>query len=254
MPCRPRHPAAAIPRVALLVETSLASGRDILRGIARYVREHGPCRSITRRTASRRGSPAGWRGGTATASSCGCNPPRSPRGSRPRAFPPWMCSGWWRTPGCRWCMWTTGPWPPWPPNILRERGFRHFAYFGICGENWSTRRRESFRRAVGTRRGGLAVCELPRRSMESRDWERQENALADWVRALPKPTGIMVCSDQVGQHLLEACRRAAGGSRRRRCGGSRQRRTALRGLSPAVVLGQRGPPGVRGGRAPEPDV
>jgi AraC-like DNA-binding protein len=28
------------PHVALLVETSLASGRDILRGIARYVREH----------------------------------------------------------------------------------------------------------------------------------------------------------------------------------------------------------------------
>src|SRR3954454_24182962 len=30
------------PHVALLVETSLAPGRDILRGIARYVREHGP--------------------------------------------------------------------------------------------------------------------------------------------------------------------------------------------------------------------
>ena len=28
------------PHIALLVETSLASGRDILRGIARYVREH----------------------------------------------------------------------------------------------------------------------------------------------------------------------------------------------------------------------
>src|SRR5205814_9003119 len=30
------------PRMALLVETSLASGRDILKGIARYVREQGP--------------------------------------------------------------------------------------------------------------------------------------------------------------------------------------------------------------------
>ena len=30
------------PRVALIVETSLASGRDILHGIARYVHEHGP--------------------------------------------------------------------------------------------------------------------------------------------------------------------------------------------------------------------
>src|SRR4051812_688442 len=30
------------PHVALIVETSLAPGRDILRGIARYVRAHGP--------------------------------------------------------------------------------------------------------------------------------------------------------------------------------------------------------------------
>ena len=30
------------PHVVLLVETSLASGREILRGIAQYVREHGP--------------------------------------------------------------------------------------------------------------------------------------------------------------------------------------------------------------------
>src|SRR5512145_2802401 len=30
------------PHVALIVETSLASGRDILSGVARYVREHGP--------------------------------------------------------------------------------------------------------------------------------------------------------------------------------------------------------------------
>src|SRR5215471_13796783 len=36
-PCR--NPTRR-PHVALLIETSIASGRDILRGIARYVREH----------------------------------------------------------------------------------------------------------------------------------------------------------------------------------------------------------------------
>src|ERR1700733_13568479 len=30
------------PHVALIIETSLGSGRDILRGVARYVREHEP--------------------------------------------------------------------------------------------------------------------------------------------------------------------------------------------------------------------
>ncbi len=42
-----RHQSAASaaksrPHVALLIETSLAPGRDILKGIARYVREHHP--------------------------------------------------------------------------------------------------------------------------------------------------------------------------------------------------------------------
>src|SRR4051795_3432035 len=32
----------ALPRVALLIETNVGPGRDILRGIARYVRESGP--------------------------------------------------------------------------------------------------------------------------------------------------------------------------------------------------------------------
>src|SRR3954468_24499698 len=39
---RLKIPPAPAPHVALLIETSLASGREILRGIAKYVSEHGP--------------------------------------------------------------------------------------------------------------------------------------------------------------------------------------------------------------------
>jgi LacI family transcriptional regulator len=39
-------------------------------------------------------------------------------------------------------------------------------------------------------------------------WEDFEDDLAGWIRGLPKPMGLMVCSDQVGPHVLEACRRA----------------------------------------------
>ncbi len=37
-----RTVTGARPQVALLVETSMASGRQILRGISRYAREYGP--------------------------------------------------------------------------------------------------------------------------------------------------------------------------------------------------------------------
>lgn len=35
-----------------------------------------------------------------------------------------------------------------------------------------------------------------------------EDDLARWIAALPKPAGVMVCSDQRGPQFLEACRRA----------------------------------------------
>jgi LacI family transcriptional regulator len=209
MPRRPRHPAAAIPRVALLVETSLASGRDILRGIARYVREHGPWSLYHEAHSLEAGLPrwlAGWDGDGIIVR---VQSPRIAAGVEATGIPAVDVLGVVEDAQLPLVHVNDRAVAAMAAEHLRERGFRHFAYFGICGENWSTRRREAFSRAVGAQQGGLAVCELPRRSMESSDWERQENALADWVRALPKPTGIMVCSDQVGQHLLEACRRAA---------------------------------------------
>lgn len=208
MPRRPRHPTASTPRVALLVETSLASGRDILRGIARYVREHGPWSLYHEAHSLEAGLPRWLARWTATASSVSCRSTPHRRGR-----PGQRASGGGRTRGRGIRPAAAGPRGRPGRGMHGGRapagaGAHHFAYFGILGENWSARRREAFRQAVGVNPGKLPVCELPRRSMESNDWERQENALAGWVQGLPKPTGIMVCSDQVGQHLLEACRRA----------------------------------------------
>lgn len=83
-----------------------------------------------------------------------------------------------------------------------ERNFRHFAFYGIKGENWSMRRAEAFRNASETGES-FALLEMPRRSTanEVNSFQR----LLEWVRDLPKPVGIMVCSDQKGLELLEAC-------------------------------------------------
>jgi LacI family transcriptional regulator len=91
---------------------------------------------------------------------------------------------------------------------LRERGFHHFGFLGIRGENWSEARREAFREALGIPRGGLEVFEIPRQTMSVTPWEEREEALARWIESLPKPVGLMAASDQVGPHVLEACRRA----------------------------------------------
>jgi LacI family transcriptional regulator len=88
---------------------------------------------------------------------------------------------------------------------LLERGLKHFAFFGIRGENWSAERCASFASTVAT---DVAVRELPRGTMDRRSWERVENELARWIGDLPKPIGILVCSDQRGAQILEACHRA----------------------------------------------
>jgi LacI family transcriptional regulator len=91
---------------------------------------------------------------------------------------------------------------------LLERGFRHFAYLGIRRENWSHIRQEAFRAALESRGYPVTVRSEPRHDLESETWELHQTRLAQWLSRLPKPVGIMVCSDQRGSQLLEACLRA----------------------------------------------
>lgn len=84
-----------------------------------------------------------------------------------------------------------------------ERGFTTFGYYGIAGENWSENRRDAFRKAC-EELGRVHVYERARGSGSGSPRAREE--LRQWLRELPKPTGIMVCSDQRALGLLEACR------------------------------------------------
>jgi LacI family transcriptional regulator len=195
------------PHVALLIETSLASGRDILRGITRYVHEHVPWSLYHEAHGLTESVPAwlrGWRGDGIIAR------------IQTRAMAEAIA--------------TTGipavdvlgvvPHLPFPlvhvdnhaiarvaADHLLERGLRHFGFFGIEGENWSVERWVGFRAAVAP--AEVAKYVLPRDATDRRSWERVENRLARWVQSLPEPAGILVCSDQRGPQLLEACRRAA---------------------------------------------
>ena len=199
------HPAFGPRHVALLVETSLASGRDILRGIGRYVRERRHWAIFHEPRSLEESGPRWLRNGGAAVSLRGCR------------TAPWAGE----VSGVPVDVLGLVAWAGIPlvheddAQIARkaaehwlERGFRHFAYYGLADENWSVLRREAFRRWLGPWGETLAVYDQPRRDRAARSWEEQENALARWIQGLPKPVGVMVCSDQRGQAFLEACRRA----------------------------------------------
>ncbi|HRQ88831.1 MAG TPA: DNA-binding transcriptional regulator [Bacteroidia bacterium] len=188
-------------RIALLVETSLGSGREILRGIARYARQAGD-----------------WRLYHAA-------------GGLPEAFPEWMES--WEGDGVLARIQNAetlerldalglpvvdvlGLCESRFPLVhvdddaiarlvaehLQSLGFVHFAFYGIAGENWSERRGRSFHEACRGA-GTFHRLETPRRRLRPQD--DRAARLQEWLRGLPKPVGVMVCSDQRGLELLEAC-------------------------------------------------
>ena len=96
---------------------------------------------------------------------------------------------------------------------LLERGFRHFAYCGFAGLIYSEQRRHCFA-AVVAQAGYPCQDYVPRgRGPNGSHWEREqhgliyEQSLARWVDRLPKPVGIMACSDLRAQQLLNACQK-----------------------------------------------
>lgn len=194
--------------MALLVETSLASGREILRGIARYIREHEAWALYHEPHSLEESGPRWlrrWKGDGIIAR------------IQTRLMAKELAAS--RIPVVN--VLGVVPNLPFPlvhvdngaiarlaAEHLLERGFDRFGYFGIEGENWSEQRYASLCAAVAGVQREVPVYRLPRDARGRHSWERAEDKLARWVAALPKPTGILVCSDQRGPQFLEACRRA----------------------------------------------
>ena len=217
-PPRPRRARKrARPHVALIIETSLAPGREILRGIARYVREHGPWSTFLEPRSLEETVPGwlqDWDGDGIIARVQNRQIAEVVRATRIPAVDVLGVT----QPGGGGTPRRARPLPlvhtddaqiaALAAEHLLEKGFRRFAFFGLAGESWSQQRRDSFARAVGAAGHPCAVYETPRDVHHTRMWEDYADDLARWVAGLDKPAGLMACSDQCGPVLLEACRRA----------------------------------------------
>ena len=195
-----------IRRVALLVETSNSYARGILRGIIDYARDHGGW-SVYLGEHSRGDEPppwlARWDGDGIIARIENARIARAIlRSGRPAV----AVSAARLLPDLPWVETDDEAIAREAAEHLLERGLRNLAYFGDERFNWSKWRCEYFVRIVGSRGCDCAVYTAGRGS--GRDWEREENELAEWLRQLPKPVGVMACYDIGGRQVLDACRRA----------------------------------------------
>ena len=199
------------PKVALLIEISRGYERQMSRGIARYARVHGPwdfCLTPGDLEHAMREMQQ-W-GGTGIIA----------RIKTPRIAKAILNSG---LPAIaldlpRWELEASRP-----LSCLSEvvadsvgaaraaaehflgRGFHHFAFVGIAGRVWCQRREAAFQQSIRDVGFPVEVYKEPS-ARHDQVWERERPFLAEWLRRLPKPIGLMACNDERGREVLEACR------------------------------------------------
>jgi len=84
-----------------------------------------------------------------------------------------------------------------------EQGLRHFAFCGLPNKNWSRQRCEGFRQKIQEAKFQCHLYQEPHLKKDNiRDKEKE--TLANWLRDLPKPLGLMACNDERSCALIEA--------------------------------------------------
>jgi LacI family transcriptional regulator len=88
---------------------------------------------------------------------------------------------------------------------LLERGFKNFAFCDFKGLPWSLNRLINFRQRIQKAGFQVEVFSSPVKKIFTPS-EKDRARLADWLRSLPKPIGMMTCNDDMGRAILEACK------------------------------------------------
>ncbi len=207
--------ASHMPKVVLLVETSLGYGRAFLRGVIRYARLHGPWGLYIAPGHLRQVLPKVEEWG-ATGIIARIETPQMAKAILDSRLPAIALDL------------TRKQLAPANPlsrlsevcpdshragrmaaEHLLERGFQQYAFVGVGGDYpWSERRGRGFAERLAE--AGLTghVFPVPR-TAPAGHWAREQAILGQWLRRLPKPVGVLACDDDRGRQVLEACRGAA---------------------------------------------
>ncbi len=196
------------PRVALFIETSLAPGRGILRGISRYVREHEPWSLHHEPRYLEDGLPSWLKWVSPDGVIVRLHSQRLRDAIRRLGIPAVDVLGLCPHENIPLVHVDNTATAQLAASHLLERGFRHFGVCGFENVNWSEMRSAAFIDFLAQAGYRSDVYRMVARSRSRRAWEAEHDRLLQWVEQLPKPSGVLVCGDSLGPPVLEACRRA----------------------------------------------
>ncbi len=88
-----------------------------------------------------------------------------------------------------------------------DRGFKNFAYCGFAYMYWSVKRRRSFENTLNDAGYNVHVYEQSKAKSAIR-WKDEKVIICQWLKALPKPIGLFACNDDRGEQVIDACKAA----------------------------------------------
>ncbi|HTI99279.1 MAG TPA: XylR family transcriptional regulator [Dongiaceae bacterium] len=195
------------PRVALIIETSGIYGRQILTGIARYLRSHHRWSVFVEQHELGVGPPewlftGKWDGilSRPTTPELAAHfhqmkvPVVDMNDLHDQLALPWVGSD------------HVGIGRLGATHLL-ERGYRHFAFAGFTAELWAAKRRDGFCKELAAHGFSAASYESPWRGPQMPQWDANSNEIVRWLSKLPQPLAVMACNDARGLHVLDACAR-----------------------------------------------
>ena len=201
--------------VALVIETSGVYGRQILRGISRYMRAYTNWSVFLDERARIIDPPqwlADWEGDGII---CRATTPDLARVLIQRAVPVVDCNEHHGFLGLPYIASDTQAIGAMAARHLLERGFERIAFCGFEGEVWSQNRLVGVKNAIeenalsaDSSNANARLCsvfELPSAPRE-RNKVQERDLLCQWIGSLDFPVGIVTCNDVCGQHVLAACR------------------------------------------------
>ncbi len=200
------------PRIAVLVESTRGYGRGLLNGIASYMRQNTSWTLYWQERSLRDPPPRwlqGWDGDGVIAR---ITTPQLASAIRALNLPTVDLYGW--LPDSDWpCVRADNARVArLAADHLLERGFRHVAFVGYKGVNYSEERLPFFRQCIEEAGLYCYVYEYPRIPPSAGLAAREQQGvlfhkdLACWLAGLPKPAGVFACNDICGQQVLNACR------------------------------------------------
>lgn len=90
-------------------------------------------------------------------------------------------------------------------DYFLRKGFKNFAFYGFRNIVWSRERAEGFKERV--KEAGHDVNHYERTDSRAVDlWHYKPSALNRWLKSLPKPVALLSCDDNLGNHITEASR------------------------------------------------